>query len=497
MAQKDGPPQQPQRGPAPARKRTGDDLYSAFDNEVGELRVKQDTDLEGEVPGPSADEEAPTASAWKSKVLVTYKGKSPRDTSTLLARIPEGKATFRVGDRHKAVSIQEAMVQVVERMFDAFQNYGYDFNQEASGTELELNWIRPVFTKEPNGGNVFAGRLSTRLWTMVIKGTPQDVQAYILPADKMIGFSLSSTAFKPYFAMWPLSDGLDVKWRVEKTVLTPELFAKVVQDLFVALIKHAKHDIQGNQSFDLRRIGVNQQSRTSEFGAQEDVHKKYRDAFFEDMRAQAETSSRDYTVRTGSSQNGRPVDKSSLATSQDISGQFPRQQPDPHNQPNGSSPSAQPQPSPNSQSSGSWHSIQPGDIDWPSGQPDGWPAQPEPTFADDPVMPPPVMPQAAAPSTDQQEKQQQGFQNLQMQMQHMNQLRQEPQNKSDAQMSFSNALVQIVGALDRELEIVAKAGADAFAQKDLSRADAALKFSGRLTEFRRMAQEFLEYYKRK
>ena len=112
-------------------------------------------------------------------------------------------------------------------------------------------------------------------------------------------------------------------------------------------------------------------------------------------------------------------------------------------------------------------------------------------------MPPPVMPQAAAPSTDQQEKQQQGFQNLQMQMQHMNQLRQEPQNKSDAQMSFSNALVQIVGALDRELEIVAKAGADAFAQKDLSRADAALKFSGRLTEFRRMAQEFLEYYKRK
>ena len=86
-------------------------------------------------------------------------------------------------------------------MFDAFQNYGYDFNQEASGTELELNWIRPVFTKEPNGGNVFAGRLSTRLWTMVIKGTPQDVQAYILPADKMIGFSLSSTAFKPYFAM--------------------------------------------------------------------------------------------------------------------------------------------------------------------------------------------------------------------------------------------------------------------------------------------------------
>jgi hypothetical protein len=153
------------------------------------------------------------------------------------------------------------------------------------------------------------------------------------------------------------------------------------------------------------------------------------------------------------------------------------------------------------ESSGSWHSIQSSDIGFPTGQPNGWPAQPEATTADEPPLPShPVSQTPAAPQPHQPPSlQQQGFQNLQMQMQQMNQIRTSGQGqmKPDAQMSFSNALIQLVSALDRELEIVAKAGSDAFAQKDLARADAALKFSGRLTDFRQTAQELLEYYKRK
>ena len=47
------------------------------------------------------------------------------------------------------------------------------------------------------------------------------------------------------------------------------------------------------------------------------------------------------------------------------------------------------------------------------------------------------------------------------------------------------------------LEVVAKAGADAFALRDLGRADAALKFSARLADYKQMSQELLEYYRRK
>ena len=64
-------------------------------------------------------------------------------------------------------------------------------------------------------------------------------------------------------------------------------------------------------------------------------------------------------------------------------------------------------------------------------------------------------------------------------------------------MNLPSALTHLIQSLDRELEVVAKAGADAFASRDLARADAALKFSGRLNEYRQMSQELLDYYRRK
>ena len=64
-------------------------------------------------------------------------------------------------------------------------------------------------------------------------------------------------------------------------------------------------------------------------------------------------------------------------------------------------------------------------------------------------------------------------------------------------MNLPAALSVLLASLDREMEVVAKAGADAFAQRDLGRADAALKFSARLSEYRNVSQELLDYYKRK
>jgi hypothetical protein len=91
---------------------------------------------------------------------------------------------------------------------------------------------------------------------------------------------------------------------------------------------------------------------------------------------------------------------------------------------------------------------------------------------------------------------QQALQQMQQAVQQQQQNR-DPNSRTDPSMSFPAALSLLLSTLDRELEVVAKAGADAFAARDLTRADAALKFSGRLTEFRSVAHELLEYYKRR
>jgi len=430
------------------RARVGDDLYSAIDNDFNDKTE----------PGAEEDED------WKSKVLATYK-RRPTDTHTLLAKIQDGKATFEVGERHKTVSLQEAMITVVERMFDAFQNYGYDFNKEATGSELELNWIRPVLGKE-GSLSVFSGRLSTRRWTMIIKGLPQEVLAFILPTDKLIGFSLSTTEFKPYIKMQPCSDGLDVRWKVDKTVIAPEYFSRLFQQMFVALIKHAQNDGGGGDTFDVRKLSALNVEEEQE----EDMHQKYRDAFFEDMRERAGSGAPSAPPRNSAAQQP--------------------QAPLPPPAPQQAAASEEPQPP----------------------QP---PQQPQPQAPQQPAAE--AQPERPAGPGQQ-------FAQLQRQMNNMNQVRQgdagadpsqlppnamPPDNQHGQQMSpgqalpnqppvsFANSLYLMLGALDRELEIVAKAGSDAFAQKDLARADAALKFSERLTEFRKNAQHLMDYYRRR
>ena len=71
------------------------------------------------------------------------------------------------------------------------------------------------------------------------------------------------------------------------------------------------------------------------------------------------------------------------------------------------------------------------------------------------------------------------------------------QAKPAQALNLPATLSLLIASLDREMEVVAKAGADAFALRDLGRADAALKFSSRLAEYRQMSQELLDYYRRK
>jgi len=64
-------------------------------------------------------------------------------------------------------------------------------------------------------------------------------------------------------------------------------------------------------------------------------------------------------------------------------------------------------------------------------------------------------------------------------------------------MNLPASLNILLMSIDKELEVVAKAGADAFNAKEFARADAALKFSARLNDYRKVSQELLDYYRRK
>jgi hypothetical protein len=494
------------------QKRSGTTRYKmqavqAAQEEAARIKAL-DVEQKKEAPEQGAEEsdgsEDNVRGLWKNRVLQSYKSKSPKDSHTLLAKIPDGKATVKVSEHYKTSNIQEEMIALVDRMFDAFQNHAYEFNQHAGGSELGLNWIRPFLSKETSAtwhenqssvSTIFSGRISTRRWTMVVKGTPEEVTVFILPADKLIGFALSHKNYRPYFTMEPYVDGLDVRWRCRNCPLPNEVFPKVYRELFMALIRHAKDEAEGTEFFDLSKIGID--ASLHEQAEDPDGQREYQEAFFAEMRAKAERSTSEFGLGEGRKAPVAQPNQPQLAKPQ-------------YGQPNFQSlavPAPQLPPQlPNQQQSTTW-SGQPGQHLPPAQQPlSAQPAHlaplpPQQGASMAPQLPPAQpaqgqMPPQPVQQTLPQAPLQPGMipANLPHTQQHaMINMQQQTQ----APTTFPAALSLLLGTLDRELAVVAKAGADAFAARDLTRADAALKFSGRLTEFRALAQELLEYYKRR
>jgi hypothetical protein len=216
-----------------------------------------------EPPSPRSKEEEMISGVWKSKVLSNYK-QNPKDSHNLLARIPSGKAAFQAGERQKTEVIKESMIRVVDRMFDNFQNTAYEFNQVTGGSDLELSWIRPTLMvedlsswHESNKGTleVFAGRISTRYWTLAVRGTVAGIGTYILPSDKLLGFSTSPSSFPCYLSIIPETDGIAVEWQIAKKAIEQDLFPGVYRALLDGLIRFASEEALPGEAFRLEDIG--------------------------------------------------------------------------------------------------------------------------------------------------------------------------------------------------------------------------------------------------
>jgi len=481
--------------------------------------------------GGNGDGEEIEVQDWKSRVIASYRGKSPKSTHTLLAKLSGDKAAVEVGERHKETAIQEAMISFVDRMFDSFQNCAYEINRHAAGSDLELNWIRPFLQKETIGGwrnkqpeviEVLSGRLSTRLWTMVVRGVKQEISIHIMPTDRLISFGTNPDDFKVYLKILPLIDGLGVKWTIDETELAVEKYSDIYRELFESLIRYARGKAGVDETFNVKTVGLEPKKEAKV--NPDDVQRQYQEAFFEDMRKRAENSTSELLAHNPQARRNVRSDglnRPQLQGPPFVSGQFqpvrdpmqpqmPQQpqtqqqqpqQPQPQQQPPQQQPPYTPpvppgyMPSPNSwhgqQMPQAPHMVQPGQPMYPQ-MPPGYPQ--------------PRNPQA--PPAPPQNMQQPGMSQPMQQVPGMPHGQQTPMQQAPApahgqyaaanpNVSFPVALSMLIPTLDRELEVVAKAGMDAFSQRDLVRADAALKFSGRLSEFRALALELLDYYKRK
>ncbi|MBS1989508.1 MAG: hypothetical protein JSS83_03265 [Cyanobacteria bacterium SZAS LIN-3] len=202
------------------------------------------------------------SSLWKNKVLGAYRA-NPRASQHILPAMPNNRGALEITEKARADAQHAAMVQLVDKMFDRFQNLAFEFNSVAT-PELELTWIRPILSRENISSwhqaaqivSVFTGRISTRYWTMVVRGTPDSVLSYVIPADKLLTFSNQPANFQPVIELVPMADGLTVRWSVFGRLVSHDDLHHVFRALLDNMIRIAQDDAPCDRFIDLGAYGV-------------------------------------------------------------------------------------------------------------------------------------------------------------------------------------------------------------------------------------------------
>lgn len=196
---------------------------------------------------------------WKNRVLGTGRPMSQDPQSQTGPR-----SVVDQNERIRQSAQDEAMVNLVDRMFDYFQNLAYDFNHMNPAPELELSWIRPTLTRENISSwhqsaqyiSVFTGRISTRFWTLVVRGTFESVDSYIIPADKLLSFTTDPTSHNCALSILPAFDGSRVFYYAHDHLLDEETLNLCYRALLDTLITVAQDDKPLRGSLDLDALGV-------------------------------------------------------------------------------------------------------------------------------------------------------------------------------------------------------------------------------------------------
>ena len=189
----------------------------------------------------------------------------------------------------KADALGEVIL-LIERMFTSFVKHAYAHNEKARGSTLEMSWDRPGPREEISEDwlrgtqkrILFAGRLSTCEWTMIVRGLNNEVIVHILPADKMFTFNANPASFNPYIKL-VFADGSGFK--IGNYELTAAMEDGFFSRLVESLERFARHQAKFNQAASLTQLGLKAASPEPVSEDAEAQKRRWEEEFFIDMNS--------------------------------------------------------------------------------------------------------------------------------------------------------------------------------------------------------------------
>lgn len=142
-------------------------------------------------------------------------------------------------------------VQWLDKMFVQFELYASQFNLTHRGTNLVVSCTRPIKRTNDTGGLYsegnddclsYAGHIATQFWALVVRGCTTKVEVFIIPAELLIAFSVSTTnesGHEPLIILEPSWREKEIIWHVQNNIVTADQIPALSKELFGDLIKVA------------------------------------------------------------------------------------------------------------------------------------------------------------------------------------------------------------------------------------------------------------------
>ena len=172
--------------------------------------------------------------------------------------IVEAEETVATGSKEN--HLNQNMAAIIDRLFDNFKRYAFEFNRTQANRELVINCERPAsmrtqaeYSEMGRQIKFCLGHLSAREWALVVQGEENRVRGYITPVEYLVGFRPNQTDFAPYIEMKlttdPTGNSRDMVWTIDNQLLAMESLPALSRRLFGQLVKVSRGESDNTEKF--------------------------------------------------------------------------------------------------------------------------------------------------------------------------------------------------------------------------------------------------------
>lgn len=171
--------------------------------------------------------------------------------------------------------LNHSMAAVIDRLFDNFKRYSFEYNRTQDDREFEINCERPAsmrtsaeYLELGKPIKYCLGHLASRHWAMVIQGEDNRILVYITPVEYLVGFRPSPSEFPPHMEMRLVRDtaksSREFVWSIGGQPLSQDSLPVLARRLFTQLVKVTKGEANYGELFALspqeEKLALAQQS---------------------------------------------------------------------------------------------------------------------------------------------------------------------------------------------------------------------------------------------